>query len=129
MKVVLVHLTGLGGTQLYNAQLANALAKEGNEVTVLLGDYLYTESHFPDAAVKVVRLPMAPSYPRMLLNMVNPLMYRRILEIILKENPMRFMLHLKILSSVRCSTYASGVEVARGLSPNMIRLSTPEKGS
>jgi len=87
MKVVLVHLTGLGGTQLYNAQLANALAKEGNEVTVLLGDYLYNESHFPDAAVKVVRLPMAPSYPRMLLNMVNPLMYRRILEIILKEEP------------------------------------------
>jgi starch synthase len=87
MKVVLIHITGLGGTQLYNAQLTNALSKEGNEVVVLLGDYLHNELHYPDKSVKIIRLRTAPSYLRMLVNAINPLMYHRILKMIEKEDP------------------------------------------
>ena len=85
MKIVLVQLIGRGGTQLYISQLANALSKTGNEVIVLLGSYLFNESHYRDSMVKIIHIDASPSYYQMALRMVNPLTYYHILKIINRE--------------------------------------------
>ncbi len=87
MKILLVQLIGRGGIQLYTSQLAESLSKSENEVTVLLGDYLFDENHYSNSKIKIARISMQPSYFGMILKIINPSTYYCILKIIYHEKP------------------------------------------
>ncbi len=80
-------MTGLGGTQLYTSQLAEALSKTDNEIILLLGTYLYEPKYYLDSTIKIIQIDSKRSYPIMFLKMINPLSYYRILKIIDFEKP------------------------------------------
>lgn len=87
LKILLIQLTGRGGTQLYLSQLAKALSQTSNDVVVLLGNYLYEKSHYADSNVRVVPIAIAPSYLLMSVKMVNPFFYYRLIKLIEDEKP------------------------------------------
>ena len=87
MKILLVQFVGKGGIQLYTSQLAESLSKSENEVTVLLGDYLFDQNHYPNSTIKITRISMTPSYFGMVLKIINPLTYYRIIKIVEHEKP------------------------------------------
>lgn len=86
MKALLLQLTGRGGTQLYVSQLANSLSKK-NEVTLLLGSYLFDENQYPDSDVKIVFVDTSPSYLKMVIKLFNPFTYIKLLTLISHEKP------------------------------------------
>ncbi|AKB76152.1 glycosyl transferase, group 1 [Methanosarcina lacustris Z-7289] len=86
MKILLLQLTGRGGTQLYVSQLANSLSKK-NEVTLLLGSYLFDRNQYQDSDVKIVFVDTNPSYIKMILKLFNPWTYIKIFMLISHENP------------------------------------------
>lgn len=87
MKILLVQLIGKGGIQLYTSQLANALSKSDHEVSVLLGSYLFDEHHYSNSKAKIICMDTQASYSRMILKIINPLTYYRILKIVEDEKP------------------------------------------
>jgi alpha-maltose-1-phosphate synthase len=87
LKILLIQLIGKGGTQLYISQLAKALSRTGNEVVVFLGNYLYVGSHYADSNVRIVPIDASSSYLHMILKMINPLIYYKIIKLIENEKP------------------------------------------
>ena len=87
MKILLIQLVGKGGTQLYISQLASALSKTGNNVTLLLGNYLFDKNHYQNSDLKILVIDAKPSYKKMFMKLVNPITYYKILKIVKKENP------------------------------------------
>jgi len=88
LKIVIVQMTGRGGTQLYTSQLFKALQKEnGLDVDLILGDYLYNSNMFSDDTSHIHKFHIIPSYWYMLLQIFNPKNYFFILDYIKKENP------------------------------------------
>lgn len=87
MKVLLIQLFGRGGTQLYLSQLVNALSKTGNDIALLLGNYLYDEKYFNSNDVKIIPVSVNPSYFKTILKLINPLTYYHIIKIITREKP------------------------------------------
>lgn len=86
MRIVLFQLIGLGGPQLYLAQLAKALSKN-NDVVVMLGSHLYDENHYENCNAKIILLNTTRSYPQMFLKLINPITYYRILKSVNNESP------------------------------------------
>lgn len=80
-------MTGLGGTQLYTSQLADALSKSNNEIILLLGNYLYDKKYYSESNIKIIQIDSERSYITMILKMMNPLMYYRVFKIIDFEKP------------------------------------------
>ncbi len=86
MKILLFQLIGLGGPQLYLAQLANALSKN-NDVVVMLGSHLYDEKHYEDCNAKIILINTTRSYFQMFFKLINPMTYFSILQQISHESP------------------------------------------
>jgi len=91
MKILLLQLTGRGGTQLYVSQLASSLSKKC-EVTLLLGSYLFDKSQYQDSNAKIILADTNPSYFKMALKLLNPWTYVKTLKLINRENP--YVVHL-----------------------------------
>lgn len=87
MKILLIQLIGRGGVQLYTSQLANALSKTDNEVFVLLGTHNFSKDQYSSRGPKVVCIDTQPSYTKMLIKMVNPLVYFNLIKIINQISP------------------------------------------
>lgn len=87
MKILLIQLFGRGGTQLYLSQLVNALSKTENEVSIMLGEYLYDEKYFGSENINFIPVSVSPSYFRTILKTINPLTYYRLIKIIKHEEP------------------------------------------
>ena len=82
MEILLILFTGRGGLQLYMSQLANALAKGDNNVTVLVAKHLFKEEYYTNPDVKVVCINAPSSFFGMMMKTINPITYYTILKII-----------------------------------------------
>ncbi|MDY6894141.1 MAG: glycosyltransferase family 4 protein, partial [Thermotogota bacterium] len=87
MKILLILFTGRGGIQLYISQLANALAKGDNEVTVLVAEHLFKEEYYSNPNVNVIYIDAPRSFFGMILRTINPLTYYKLLRTINSLNP------------------------------------------
>ena len=85
MKILLVQFAGRGGSQLYTAQLANALAKN-HDVFVLLANHLWDDKYY-NKNVKKICISAPPDYIKMFLLTLNPLTYLKIIKIVNEINP------------------------------------------
>ncbi len=88
MKILLIHLVGGGGgIELYTSQVANSLSRQNSDVTLLIGSYIFNENYYKDSKVKIILIDSQKSYPKMLIKLLNPLTYHKLLGIINKEKP------------------------------------------
>ncbi len=71
---------------MYTAQLANALAKNKNQVTAIVPKYSYTEEQF-DSNINIILLNTSQSYFDMFLKTINPVTYLRIFWLINEIKP------------------------------------------
>ena len=83
INILLVHPIAY---PLYAAQLANALAKKGNQVTVMVPKYFYVKGYF-NSDINVIPLNTSQSYFDMLLKTINPFTYLKIYNLINDVNP------------------------------------------
>jgi alpha-maltose-1-phosphate synthase len=88
MRILFIQLSGRGGTQLYTAQLANAISKniKDSEVYVLLGNHLFEKGLY-DEKVKLVISDSPISYYKMLLSSLNPFTYIKLIKEIKNIDP------------------------------------------
>jgi len=75
MKIVLMQLMGRGGGQLYTAQISQALAKTGNEVSLFLAEYLYNSLQYEEKKLKIITVPIFPERLSLFLTIINPKTY------------------------------------------------------
>jgi alpha-maltose-1-phosphate synthase len=87
MNILLIQLIGSGGAQLYTAQLFQALSKKGNNVFLILGDYLFNKNQYSENCSRILPFHTSPRFLIMFFVLINPKTYYDLIKLVNLTKP------------------------------------------